>query len=264
MHAVTALSVLALAGSALAVPYGGGGRGGGGNHVVYTTEMYTVVVTQTGAPPKETYAANPRPHKPTKKPEPTVVYTTVAPPKPSDKPSEKPSEVPEPPKPTSTQEPEKPSSYAPEPEKPSSTSAYAPPPAEPTSGGGGGGSYMGTVNTWRSKLGLPDLEHDDKLESNAADTCTAGNGEMVHKLNPGTMGQVLAPGQCEDSAFEHVFVGGWLCEKPNMAGMDGVCGEQSKGWTYAGQTGHADILTNTGYSKIGCKCVKGIWGCDVA
>lgn len=236
MHAVTALSLLALAGSALASPYGGK------PHVVYTTEVYTVVVTENGPPPtQQTYAPRPpKKEKTSKKPAPTVVYTTA-----------------EEPKPTYAPEPPKPTEPAPEPEKP--TTVAPPPPAETGSGDSG---YMGTVNEWRAKLGLKDLIYDSKLEANAANTCDEGNGEMKHKLNPGTMGQVLAPG--EMSKFEHVFVGGWLCEIPTMPGLDGVCAEQSKGWTYQGQTGHAEILTSPNYSKIGCACVDGIVGCDLA
>jgi uncharacterized protein YkwD len=243
MHAVTTLSLLALAGSALASPHVARGQ----PHVVYTTEVYTVVVTANGPPPPEqTYAPKPRPHKPTKKPAPTVVYTTAEPPKPTQEPEQPTTPVPEPEQPT----------YAPEPEQP--TTVAPPPPAETGSGDSG---YMATVNEWRAKLGLKDLIYDATLESNARNTCDEGNGEMKHKLNPGTMGQVLAPG--EMATFEHVFVGGWLCELPDMPGMDGVCAEQSKGWTYQGQTGHAEILTSPNYSKIGCACVDGIVGCDL-
>lgn len=121
---------------------------------------------------------------------------------------------------------------------------------------------MDVVDTWRAKLGLPSLSHDATLEANALKTCNDGNGEMKHELNPGTMGQVLAPGQPDE--FERVFVGGWLCEKPDMPGMDGICSSMSQGWAYGGQTGHADILSNKDYTKIGCACSKGIWGCDVS
>ena len=234
MHAVTALSLLALAGSAIAAPYPGQ------PHVVYTTELYTVVVTKNGPPPAEqTYAPKPRPNKPSKKP---VITTTV---------QSKPTQAPEPPKET----------YAPEPEKPTKTSAAPEPPKE--TGGSGNSGYMATVNEWRKKLGLKELEHSQQLEDNASNTCTEGNGVMKHKLNPGTMGQVLAPGDMA-TEFEHIFVGGWLCEIPTLPGLDGVCAKQSEGWTYGGQTGHADILTSPNYSKIGCACVQGITGCDLA
>ena len=111
-------------------------------------------------------------------------------------------------------------------------------------------------------MGMKPLEHDSKLESNAMDTVVSSNGQMVHKLNPGSFGQVLAPGNADD--FEHVFVGGWLCEIPSLPGLDGVCAQQSEGWAYAGQTGHAEILTSDQYSKIGCALHAGIWCCDVA
>jgi uncharacterized protein YkwD len=267
MHAVTGLSLLALAGSVIAAPYGGGGK-----NVVYKTEMYTVVVTETGAPPPaqtQTVNAEANPqkgyghgHRHSQRPQTSVVVTTAEQPRPSNPPSY----APEPPK--STQEPAQPTqpAYTQQPEKPSSTSAgYGPAPT----GGSGNGDYMGIVNQWRAKLSHPNLQHNTTLESNIDTTCTEGNGVMKHHLLPGTFGQVLAPGQCDISNFEHVFVGGWLCEMPNMKGMDGVCAQQSKGWSYVGengkpQTGHAEILTADKYTQIGCGCVKGIWGCDLA
>lgn len=231
MYAVSALSLLALAGAAAAAPAPEAKYGQ--PHVVYTTEVYTVVVTANGPPPAaQTYAPEPPKEYVPEPPKPTVVYTTVEQPK-----------------------PEPTSAPAPKPEEPKPTSAPAPaPPAD--------SGYMGIVNEWRAKLGLKDFEHSAQLESNAANTCEEGHGQMVHKLNPGTMGQTLAPGEMSD--FEHVFVGGWLCEMPNMPGMDGVCAEQSKGWTYMGQTGHAEIIISPSYSKIGCACVGGICGCDFA
>jgi uncharacterized protein YkwD len=265
MHAVTGLSLLALAGSVIAAP----------QHVVYKTEMYTVVVTKTGAaPPAQTMAvnaeANPQKgyghghggHKP--KPQTSVVVTTAEQPKTSDKPSNPPSYPAEPPK--STKEPEStPPAYTQQPEKPSSTSAgYGPAPT----GGSRNGDYMDTVNTWRAKLSLPDLQYNGTLESNIDTTCTKGNGEMKHELLPGTHGQVLAPAKCDISQFEHVFVGGWLCEMPEK--VPGGCAEFSQGWSYKDpktgeeQKGHAKILTEDGFTQIGCGCVKGIWGCDLA
>lgn len=124
------------------------------------------------------------------------------------------------------------------------------------------GGYMGIVQEWRSKMGLSELAHDSKLESNAQDAANSSGGQLKHKLNPGSMAQVLAPGDSDN--FEHVFVGGWLCELPGTAGLDGVCGQMSKGWNYAGQTGHAKILTDKKYSKIGCGLGDGIWCCDLA
>ena len=82
------------------------------------------------------------------------------------------------------------------------------------------------------------------------------------ELNPGSMAQVLAPGDA--SNFENVFVGGWLCEVPSLPGLNGICSSMSAGWDYEGQTGHADILSSTSYTKIGCALFDGIWGCDLA
>jgi hypothetical protein len=116
-------------------------------------------------------------------------------------------------------------------------------------------------------MGLPNFTKDATLEANAKKTCIDGNGQMIHELNPGTKGQVLAPGKAAD--FEKVFVGGWLCEVSSTPGLEGVCGDYSKGWNYKdesgkAQTGHNEILTSKSYTKLGCSLEKGIWGCDVA
>ena len=126
-----------------------------------------------------------------------------------------------------------------------------------------GAAYMTVVQEWRSKLGLGTLTHDDTLTKNAQKTVDDGHGEMKHELNSGSMAQVLAQGA--DDAFERVFGGGWLCERPTLAGLSNACGSQlADGWDHAGQTGHADILTASDYKKIGCAFSQGIWGCDLA
>jgi len=121
---------------------------------------------------------------------------------------------------------------------------------------------MAIVAEYRQKMGLKALACSTKLEANALDTAASGNGQMVHKLNPGTFGQTLAPGDEKD--FLHVFVGGWLCEIPTLPGLTNECETQSQGWSYQGQTGHAEILTSPSYSEIGCAWAGGIWCCDVA
>jgi hypothetical protein len=165
-----------------------------------------------------------------------AVTVTVKPGKPTDAP---------PAPSTQWQEAPAPSS-APEPEKPSA----------PQTG------YMGVVSEWRGKMGMSDLTHSSQLESNALDCSASSGGNLVHKLNPGSMAQVMAPGNSGE--FESVFVGGWLCERSNLPGLSGVCGEMAKGWNHAGQTGHADILTSDKYSKIGCGCASDMWTCDLA
>jgi hypothetical protein len=125
-----------------------------------------------------------------------------------------------------------------------------------------GNDYMVIANKWRRNLSKGALVHDPKLESNARDTVMSSNGQMVHKLNTGTYAQVLAPAIAED--FEDAFVGGWLCERPSLPGLDGVCTALSRGWDYREQTGHADILTSAEYSKLGCGWHAGVWACDLA
>lgn len=242
MRSAFALSLAALAGSALAVPAYQGypaeqpAQNGG---VVVETVLHTVYVTE-GTPeatPCETSATAAA----------TPVYESQPPvyqietPKPV---SSAPAYTPAP-APTTTPEP------TPEP-----TPTPTPTP-QPSTGG-----YMDVVAEWRSKLGLKPLEYSALLESNALNVVIEGNGQMKHKLNPGTYGQVLAPGKADD--FENVFVGGWLCEIPTLAGLGDSCQQYSKGWDYQGQTGHADILTSPNYSKIGCSEAVGIWCCDLA
>jgi len=269
MRSAIALSVAALAGSALAAP----SYGGYGNqhkhvknvHVVVETVVKTVYVTEgyeVPQPTKSVSAVYQAPAKPTMvyepaKPSSSAVY--VAPP---------PAPTSEAPKPTTTEAaytpaPE-PTSYeaappAPSSEAPKPTTAAAPAPSAPATGG-----YMDIVSEWRAKMGMKALECDPKLESNAMNVIVEGNGVMKHKLNPGTYGQVLAPGKPDMESFLSVFVGGWLCEIPTLPGLDGVCSTMSKGWSYEGQTGHAEILTSDNYSKIGCQNHEGIWCCDLA
>lgn len=247
MVSVKALSLLAIAGSAVAAP-----AGGYGGHVVYETEVAvkTVVVTVEAGAPAATPAAQPaytpppqqytpihhhHSHKP--KPSSTVVKVETPTPAPYTPPPK-----PETPTPTPTPEPEP-------------TPTPTPTPAPPAETG-----YMSIVNEYRAKLGLPDLTVDSQLEANAYKTCKDGNGQMVHQLNPPSMAQVLAPGNMDE--FKHIFVGGWLCEKPNMAGLNGECSTQSEGWYYT-STGHADILTSKDYTHIGCASDGKITGCDL-
>ncbi|KAF2275788.1 uncharacterized protein EI97DRAFT_433733 [Westerdykella ornata] len=217
------LSLLGLASSAIAAPTAGRP---GHKKVVWHTVIHTEYVTIY--PGKPTAA----PAQPTEqKAQPTTTLAYQAPPPP--------------PPPSSTKVVVvTPTPVVKEPE-------YQPP---------ANAGYMATVDEWRGKLGLAKLAVDAQLEANALKTCKDGNGQMVHQLNPGTMGQVLAPGGPED--FYHVFVGGWLCERPDMPGLNGVCAEASKGWYYT-STGHADILVSDKYKTIGCANYNGIWSCDL-
>jgi hypothetical protein len=264
MHSYATLGLLALAGSAIAAPrphYGGGhghgGAYGGGNpHVVWETAVVTVIVGPDGQPiggaaptpaPEPSQGYQPAPVQPT-----SAVVVESPPPASY--------QVPEQPSPTPA--PEQPSPYqpAPEPSTPAPSPTPSPEPSNPPSSGGG---YLDIANKWRQKMNLPAFTQDDTLQNNALKTCDDGQGEMKHELNPGTFGQVLAPGSIDE--FEYVFVGGWLCEMPGLPGLDGICDDAKfkDGWVHNGETGHAEILSGT-YTKIGCANAKGIWGCDVA
>jgi hypothetical protein len=121
---------------------------------------------------------------------------------------------------------------------------------------------MAIANKYLALAGVRPLDFDAKLQANANDAATSAQGTLTHKLNPGSFGQVLAPGTPDMDSFEHVFVGGWLCEVSQPGSVD--CGEQTIGWNHAGQTGHADILMSSKYTHMGCACETGIWACDVS
>jgi uncharacterized protein YkwD len=135
-------------------------------------------------------------------------------------------------------------------------------PAPATGGSGGQDDYMSVVSKWRAAGGLKPLTQDSQLEANALKTANDSGGQLKHELNPGSMAQVLAPGDSSD--FESVYVGGWLCEIPSLPGLDGICSSMAQGWDHSnGETGHADILTSGSYSNIGCALAEGIWACDL-
>lgn len=213
-------------------------------HIVVETVVETVYVTE-GYPVTKPTPAPAAPYQPPAVT--TVVYEEPA--APSSAPAYNPPAAPQP-----TPEPEPTPEPAP---APSPSPSPAPVPEAPSNAG-----YQAIVDEWRAKLGLSKLENDSKLQANAYDCVYNGNGKMVHKLNPGSYGQVLAGG--EENHFKEVFVGGWLCEIPTLPGLDGVCSKMSEGWDYQGQTGHAKILTSPQYTKIGCAWYNNIWGCDLA
>ncbi len=141
------------------------------------------------------------------------------------------------------------------------TAASIPAPALRASAGE---DYMDVVTKWRVQLGVPPLAESATLVRNAQKTVIDANGQMVHEMNPGTMAQVLAGGAQED--FEHAFVGGWLCEIPTMPGLNGVCDtELGQGYIHDGsEIRHAQIVSSTKYTQIGCAWAMDVWGCDFA
>jgi len=208
MYALNALAFLAVAGSVIALPHGERDV-----KIVYETVVATdyETVAYGSQPTSEVKVKEYKSH--------SRHHTVVATPTPTPTPAYTPPAY------TPTPQPAKPSSAAP---------SSAAPSAPASTGAPATGGYMDVVTEWRKKLGLPALTQDSKLEANALKTCNDGNGQMVHELNPGTMGQVLAPGQPD--GFLKVFVGGWLCEEPSLPGLNGICSSMSQGWAYNGQT----------------------------
>ncbi|ETI26359.1 hypothetical protein G647_03136 [Cladophialophora carrionii CBS 160.54] len=147
------------------------------------------------------------------------------------------------------------------PAAPSATPTSAP---ADTGASGGQGNYMAVVSKMRAAGGLPSFTQDSTLEANALKTSTESTNGLQHQLNPGTFAQVLAPGSVDN--FESVYVGGWLCEIPSLPGLNGICSTAAQGWDHSnGETGHADVLSSTKYSKIGCAISgTGVWACDLA
>jgi len=235
MYAIKTFSLLAIAGSALAAPWGEGKywQHGGDDHravatATATATAYTTVTASSAADFGGQYFGRP---------------TASAAPVSSEAPVATPS-----------------FSFAPQ--QPASNVAASSAQPTATSSSSSDSGYMGVVSEYRSKMGLGSLTQSDQLQANALKTAQDGNGQMVHELNSGSMAQVLAPGDADN--FVSVFVGGWLCEMPSLPGLDGICSSMSAGWDYAGQTGHAEILSSTSYSKIGCAIANGIWACDLA
>ncbi|CBX96877.1 predicted protein [Plenodomus lingam JN3] len=231
MRSTTVLSIAALAGAVVAAPWNYGSPANN-VHVVVETVYHTVYVDEPASSPA------PKPDYPEQPDEPD--YDWEAPPAPvitdTPQPAPEPAPTPEP-----TPEP------SPEPSP------------EPTPDDS---SYQAIIKKWRQKMGLPELQHSALLEQNAIRTVLRSNGEMAHFLFEGSKGQVLAPG--DENNFEKVFVGGWLCEMPQLFGLDGICQTMSDGWVYNGQVGHAKILTDPQYTTFGCGVHKKIWCCDVA
>jgi len=222
-------ALAALAGVTLAVPHYGSRPQN--ENVVWVVETIVETVTITDGAPEATY----------------VPYAPEAPQAAATTPCE-------------TTPAYTPPAYTPAPApqpQPVHSAPPAPPAPQPTDTG-----YMAIVNKYRGIMGKPAFTQDSALEANDLSCLQANPGQMQHILNAGSYGQVLAPGGPDD--FLHVFVGGWLCEKPSLLGSDsGECDTQSSGWMYDG-TGHADILSSDGYTRIGCQNYDGIWGCDVA
>ena len=146
----------------------------------------------------------------------------------------------------------------------------------------GGVPLIATVNKWRTAYGLNTLKWNSTLEANALKTGNDDHGFIeTHELNPGSMAQVITPGQKDsvgnlngDSPFELSYIT-WLCEVPTDAELEGQCQTvvDVLHMRYS-DTGHHDILCSKSYTAIGCAFARnpystnasiyqGLWVCDL-
>ncbi|KAF1981630.1 hypothetical protein K402DRAFT_398393 [Aulographum hederae CBS 113979] len=129
----------------------------------------------------------------------------------------------------------------------------------------GGVSILDTINKYRSKYGLPELEWLPRLALNAKYTGhDAGGKELRHCLFPGTMAQVITPAINDEGVCGRDFKGytpfeafymDFLCEVPTDAALGGKCptvGDITSINYLGSGVGHHDILVSRDYSKIGC------------
>jgi len=146
----------------------------------------------------------------------------------------------------------------------------------------GGVPLIDTANKWRTAYGLNTLEWNSALEANALKTGTDDHGSNeTHELNPGSMAQVITPGQevsvgnlNGDSPFELSYIT-WLCEVPTDPELEGQCQTVANVLHIRyNDTGHHDILCSKSYTAIGCafaqnpystnaSIYQGLWVCDL-
>ncbi|PFH57416.1 hypothetical protein XA68_15112 [Ophiocordyceps unilateralis] len=128
--------------------------------------------------------------------------------------------------------------------------------------------YLSIVNHWRSVIGIKqNMTVSTSLEANALAACRqSSSSNLQHTQDPGE-GQVLAPGP--EKSFEYVFVGGWLCEMPSLPGISQACDVVRRGvpgetpWLLTTETGHARLLSDPSFTKIGCANANNVWGCNL-
>lgn len=237
--------------------------------VVQEVQWVTDVVTVTGAPPAAAATPAPSPVAAAQKngkqqaapaaPAPTTFVQVV------------------------TQAPPAPAAPSPAP------AAQAPAPAAQSSSNSDPNSsdaILAVANKWRSAYGLKTFTWDNELQGNAQKTGNDDNGtDEKHELNGNSMAQVITPGinscsnkNCDglSSPFELAYLSGWLCERSSAPALAGKCpgAVAAASMSLGTETGHADILTNKDYTKIGCAFSgngqpasaqwTGLWICDLA
>lgn len=141
---------------------------------------------------------------------------------------------------------------------------------------------IATVNKWRTAYRLNTLEWNSTLEANALKTGNDDHGSVEnHELNPGSMAQVITPGQevsvgnlHGDSPFDVSYIT-WLCEVPTDPELENQCQTAADVLHIRyNDTGHHDILCSKSYTAIGCafaqnlhstdaSIYQGLWVCDL-
>lgn len=168
-------------------------------------------------------------------------------------------------------------------ESPKSSSPAAVPstPAAASNGGepkSNGKSILDSANKFRAMMGLPAFTYSSKLEANAAKT-NKDNGaiHMKHELNDGSNAQCITQvnnlsGDGTYTSFELSYLG-WLCEIADGRLGNACAAMHEATHMRITETGHAEILRNAGYKKMGCNYLttvskqdgfEGMWTCDFA
>lgn len=152
----------------------------------------------------------------------------------------------------------------------------------------GGQNVVDVANKWRLKQGLGNFTWDDNLAGVSANTNTAnGANSMTHHNTPPSLGQVIAQGSSTlTGTSDQETLGpldllylGWICELSGEI-PDFPCSAATAAthMNTEGQTDHATILMNRGYTRLGCNFMdatdaasqvwpdvyQGMLTCDVA
>jgi uncharacterized protein YkwD len=156
-------------------------------------------------------------------------------------------------------------------------------PSIPTTGGV---SVLDTLNKYRRAYNLPAFVWDAGCAANAVSTGKANGGgaTMVHHLDDGNNGEVIAPGMDDALAkatgksyapytpFELALVGSWLCEVASDAQISADCPAiyaLGVNYVHGTETGHHDAIVNPAFHAVGCAFAAsgsgifgGQWTCD--
>lgn len=106
-------------------------------------------------------------------------------------------------------------------------------------------------------MGFPVFTYSSQLDANAAKTNNDDSANhMIHELNSGSMAQCIAEvdntsGDGTYTPFELTYLA-WLCEIPDSRLGSGCDAMKAATHMVLSDTGHAEILRNPQYTKMGC------------